>query len=357
MNSLAVAFSTPSWLWKEQGASHLLFHIFTLSWAAQPCGWSFWQHLPPDPGTNLPALVPHLLPPQASVLMVLSKPSSMQSWPGIYLKPDSPAFTTTRLIFLNPGLAKIHPYSKPLMGLLSLMSQPSVWHFKSSPIELRLSRHRSLPLPLEACLLLLIQSVLCAQTSYTFPAQCLCPQHSPCLNTLTFSSCFSKVSVLQCPSVLLPPRLTLCPEGCSFYWSLQSLSLCLLLSLIPSYVGSRYLSVFLSQSPLETPRHCFESGIPNNLIDSYLFGKPSFVNTTNLLPFPSGDDGLVTKLCVTLVTPWTVACHVPLSMGFSRQEYWNGFSRGSSRPRDKTWVSYIASGFFTDWATREVTFI
>ena len=24
------------------------------------------------------------------------------------------------------------------------------------------------------------------------------------------------------------------------------------------------------------------------------------------------------------VTPWTVACQVPPSMGFSRQEYWNG---------------------------------
>ena len=25
-----------------------------------------------------------------------------------------------------------------------------------------------------------------------------------------------------------------------------------------------------------------------------------------------------------LVTPWTVAYHAPPSMGFSRQEYWNG---------------------------------
>ena len=33
---------------------------------------------------------------------------------------------------------------------------------------------------------------------------------------------------------------------------------------------------------------------------------------------------LVTKLCPTLVTPWTVACQAPLSMGFSRQEYWSG---------------------------------
>ena len=50
--------------------------------------------------------------------------------------------------------------------------------------------------------------------------------------------------------------------------------------------------------------------------------------------FPSGQNlkllghvlglSLVTKLCLTLVTPWTVACQAPLSMGFSRQEYWSG---------------------------------
>ena len=34
--------------------------------------------------------------------------------------------------------------------------------------------------------------------------------------------------------------------------------------------------------------------------------------------------GLVTKLCLTLATPWTVVCQAPLSMGFSRQEYWSG---------------------------------
>ena len=32
----------------------------------------------------------------------------------------------------------------------------------------------------------------------------------------------------------------------------------------------------------------------------------------------------VTRLCPTLATPWTVAHQVPLSMGFSRQEYWSG---------------------------------
>ena len=33
--------------------------------------------------------------------------------------------------------------------------------------------------------------------------------------------------------------------------------------------------------------------------------------------------GLVAKLCPTLATPWTVARQAPLSMGFSRQEYWS----------------------------------
>ena len=33
---------------------------------------------------------------------------------------------------------------------------------------------------------------------------------------------------------------------------------------------------------------------------------------------------LVGQSCPTLVTPWTLACHALLSMGFSREEYWNG---------------------------------
>ena len=36
------------------------------------------------------------------------------------------------------------------------------------------------------------------------------------------------------------------------------------------------------------------------------------------------NSGLVTKLCLTLVTPWRGACQALLSMGFSRQEYWSG---------------------------------
>ena len=48
---------------------------------------------------------------------------------------------------------------------------------------------------------------------------------------------------------------------------------------------------------------------------------------------------------LTLTTPRTVACQAPVSMGFSRQEYWTGFisfSRGSSRPRDLAHFSCIS---------------
>ena len=36
--------------------------------------------------------------------------------------------------------------------------------------------------------------------------------------------------------------------------------------------------------------------------------------------------------CHTLWAPWTIACQVPLSMGFSRQEYWS--SLPFPTPRD-----------------------
>ena len=32
------------------------------------------------------------------------------------------------------------------------------------------------------------------------------------------------------------------------------------------------------------------------------------------------------KLCLTLVTPWTIACQALLSMRFFRQKYWSGLS-------------------------------
>ena len=68
--------------------------------------------------------------------------------------------------------------------------------------------------------------------------------------------------------------------------------------------------------------------------------------------------GLVDKSCLTLVTPWAIACQAPLSMGFPRQEYWSGLPFASPRdhldpgiePRSPIWqaVFCIAGGFFTN---------
>ena len=60
---------------------------------------------------------------------------------------------------------------------------------------------------------------------------------------------------------------------------------------------------------------------------------------------------LVTQSCLTLCNPWTVTQQTPLSMEFSRQEYWSGlaisYSRACSCPRDWTQVSCIEGRFLT----------
>ena len=55
------------------------------------------------------------------------------------------------------------------------------------------------------------------------------------------------------------------------------------------------------------------------------------------------------------VTPWTVALQAPLSMEFSRQEYWSGlpFPFPGGLPDLWTQVSCTAGGFFPIWGTRE----
>ena len=63
------------------------------------------------------------------------------------------------------------------------------------------------------------------------------------------------------------------------------------------------------------------------------------------------------------MTAWTIAHQAPLSLGFSRQEYWSGLSFPSpgdlsdpgSEPRSPALqaVSCITGEFFSDWATTE----
>ena len=51
------------------------------------------------------------------------------------------------------------------------------------------------------------------------------------------------------------------------------------------------------------------------------------------------------------VTPWTAACQAPLSMGFSRQEYWSGLSfpppGDLPNPEIKPTSAALAGGFLT----------
>ena len=73
-----------------------------------------------------------------------------------------------------------------------------------------------------------------------------------------------------------------------------------------------------------------------------------------LMVFLSCDGSLVTQSCLILWDPWTVPCPVPLSMGFSQQEYWSGLPYPSPgdlpdpviEPED-TCLLQLAVGFFT----------
>ena len=60
------------------------------------------------------------------------------------------------------------------------------------------------------------------------------------------------------------------------------------------------------------------------------------------------------------MTPWTVAPQAPLSMGFSRQEYWSGLPRPATGDLPDSGIEPVSlmspalvGEFFTTGATRE----
>ena len=61
--------------------------------------------------------------------------------------------------------------------------------------------------------------------------------------------------------------------------------------------------------------------------------------------------GLFTRSYPTLVTPWTVVYQAPLSMGFTRQEYWSELPFPSlgdlPNPGIEPVSPALAGGFFT----------
>ena len=67
--------------------------------------------------------------------------------------------------------------------------------------------------------------------------------------------------------------------------------------------------------------------------------------------------GVVTKSCLTLSTPWTIALQALLSMGFPRQEYWSGLPFPSPgdlpQPGIEPEFPALVGGFSTDWTTKE----
>ena len=95
------------------------------------------------------------------------------------------------------------------------------------------------------------------------------------------------------------------------------------------------------------------TGISKHVILYFFFSftfQDLFCNMCLLICYGGG---LVVKSCPTLATPWTIAHQAPLSMGFSRQEYWDGLPFPS--PGDLPNPGLLHSDrFFTDWAMREV---
>ena len=125
----------------------------------------------------------------------------------------------------------------------------------------------------------------------------------------------------------------------------------------PSVHGTpqaRILGGLLSPSPGDLP----DSGTePMCLVSPALAGSFFITSTTWEALILAMCCVLFAQLCPTLCSP--MDCSLPgssvLGILQARILEWVAipFSRGSSQPKNQTWVSYITGRFFTDWATRE----
>ena len=61
--------------------------------------------------------------------------------------------------------------------------------------------------------------------------------------------------------------------------------------------------------------------------------------------------GVVAKSCPTLATPWTIACQAPLSIGFSRQEYWSGLPGPPPGDLTDPGIELLCLDWQADWQT------
>ena len=151
-------------------------------------------------------------------------------------------------------------------------------------------------------------------------------------------------SAMKClPTVALPSPLSLSRTLHLAKLKLYPLSTD---SLCPVSLQSVVIPIALSVSELDFSRYPTEVGPWDtcpfisglfNFAQSKMFSSDANVKMGNFL---SGKRKKVKSLSRVRLsaTPWTIAHQAPLSMGFSRQEYWSGllfsFSRGSAQPRD-----------------------
>ena len=104
---------------------------------------------------------------------------------------------------------------------------------------------------------------------------------------------------------------------------------------------------------------------------SYYFLPPSFLSyhlslwfidflLSYFLLLCGGGGGFVTKSCPTLVTTWIISSQVSSVSGISQARILEwvaiSFAKGSSWPKNETYVSCIASEFFTTEPTESPLF-
>ena len=80
----------------------------------------------------------------------------------------------------------------------------------------------------------------------------------------------------------------------------------------------------LSVSPLQIPHIVILCSICFSLSDLFHYLDPSILNQMERFCFSMKVKVKSLSHVRLFVTPWTVAYQAPLSMGFSRQEYWSG---------------------------------
>ena len=88
---------------------------------------------------------------------------------------------------------------------------------------------------------------------------------------------------------------------------------------VPSYLGAAASTESL-RKPACCPKHVYQKSAHSNGVSSVL---ATFVGKSNFFQLrPWGCRGA--RASRSVVTPWTGAHQAPLSVGFSRQEYWSG---------------------------------